>query len=203
MKQASCILSLALVILFSSCNQSVQKRVLVLYKGDGKIDKDNTSIELTSDNSSTHNDEVLEYFSGSKQTFTIKKTDGEVKLDAPDEGYYIINAKNDTIIGSYQQYSSAKSDTIKQDVIKKGIDSLELLVQGKNVSAANRNFFILPYTIVKITSNADAFVVAPFHKMNSIETQEGKEPEVYRFWGIKEIREDIERMKGLTSSKKK
>ena len=88
-----------------------------------------------------------------------------------------------------------------QEDLKHDIDSLEQLTEGKNISAANRNFYILPKTTVKISDNLDAFVVGPFHRMTSIEKVDGKLPEVYRFYSIQEVRETIEKLTALTKSK--
>ena len=88
-----------------------------------------------------------------------------------------------------------------QEELKHGIDSLIQLTQGKNISAANRNFFVLPKTAVKISDNLDAFVVGPFHRMTSVEKDGDKVPEVYRFYSIQEIREIIDQLTALTKAK--
>ena len=56
---------------------------------------------------------------------------------------------------------------------------------------------------VKVTTNMDAFIVGPFHQMTSIEKVEGKEPEVYRFYSVTEIRETIKNLTALTIAEKK
>ena len=135
----------------------------------------------------------------------LKKDDGNVTIDidSDGDGYFLLNGKNDTIIGSFQKYGmpSDTYTTVSQDALKRAIDSLQLLVQNKNVSQANRNYFILPYQAAKITNNLDAFMVTPYHRMTSIEKIGDKDPEVYRFWSIKEIRETIEKLKAMTVSK--
>lgn len=85
----------------------------------------------------------------------------------------------------------------KESLVQK-IDSLQQLSQGKNVSAANRNFFILPNQATFITANAQAQVVGPYHQMRSAEKIDGKDPEIYRFYSIKEIREMITKLQALT-----
>jgi hypothetical protein len=87
---------------------------------------------------------------------------------------------------------------ITQEMIKKSIDSLVALIEGKNVSAANRNYFILPFTAAKITNNMNAVIIAPFHNITTLEKDGDKDPEVYRFFSIKEIREKIEKQKAMT-----
>ena len=91
---------------------------------------------------------------------------------------------------------------ITQESLKLKIDSLNLLVQGKNISAANRNYYILPNQAVKISSNHLSEVVGPYHQMRSAEKVDGKEPEIYRFYSIKEIREMIVKLQALTVAPK-
>jgi hypothetical protein len=57
---------------------------------------------------------------------------------------------------------------------------------------------LLPNTGVKITNNIDAHVVGPYHQMTSIAKEGDKDPEVYRFYSIKEVRELITKLEGLT-----
>ena len=163
-----------------------------MYRGKADINAAANSVTLKD---GAGNEEQMAEFSG--KSVSIQKTDGsktEAALNEP--GLYILNGRNDTIIGSYQKYSDPKKtyDTIKQDFIKRSIDSLKLLVEGKNISTANRNFYILPYSAQKITDNVDALLVTPFHRMTSVEKVGDKDPEVYRFWSIKEIRETIEKL---------
>ena len=126
---------------------------------------------------------------------------GDATIAIPDNGYYIVNLKNnDTIIGSAQSYSTPAQagKVITQADLKIKIDSLELLIQGKNVSAVNHNYFILPNAAVKITDNVDAIIVTPYNQLPAIELKDGKVPEVYKFYTIHEVREIIEKLKGLT-----
>ncbi len=53
----------------------------------------------------------------------------------------------------------------------------------------------------KITDNADEYFVTPYHQVRSFEKVGDKDPEVYRFWSIKEIREKIEKQKAMTLDK--
>ena len=82
------------------------------------------------------------------------------------------------------------------------MDSLQLLSEGKNVSEANRNYYILPNKAVKISNYTKSMIVGPYHRMTSAEKEDGKDPEVYRFYSIKEIREMILKLQVLTTPKK-
>jgi hypothetical protein len=46
----------------------------------------------------------------------------------------------------------------------------------------------------------DAFIVGPYHRMSSIEKTGDKEPEVYRFYSVKEVRETIGKLEKLTGA---
>lgn len=193
---------LLLTTFLTSCSNNT-KRVLVIVKGSADINTESKTITLKS--GAGTEEKTADFNSKDKISINLKKEDGESTVEIADNGYYILNGKNDTIVGSFQKYGAPKTtyDTVKQDAVKKGLDSLELLIQGKNISTANRNYYILPYQAVKITDNIDATIIAPFHQMTSIEKEGDKAPEVYRFYSIKEVRETIARLKILTTPVKK
>jgi archaellum component FlaF (FlaF/FlaG flagellin family) len=185
------LLAIVAISTFVACSSN-NKRVTVLFRGKAVINTSSNSVELKD---GAGNEEQVADFTGS--TISIKKSDGSMATASlPEPGLYILNGREDTVIGSLQKYSDPKKtyDTITQDFIKHSIDSLKLLVEGKNISASNHNFYILPYAAQKITNNVDAFLVTPFHRMTSIEKNGDKNPEVYRFWSIKEIRETINKL---------
>jgi len=170
-------------------------------KGHSTADADTKKIILE-DGGGTE-EKTIVIHSGDHQLFTIEKPSGNTTVEIPSDGYYILNGRNDTIIGSYQQYGAPQTayTTVSQEILKRDIDSLQQLISQKNINAANHTYFILPYQAVKITDNLEAFMVTPFHRMTSIEKSGDKDPEVYRFWSIKEIRETISKLTTLTQSK--
>ncbi len=171
-------------------------------KGEAEISTETNTIKAT--DGGGHEEKAVT-LSGGKTVFKLSTPAGEATVELLENGLYIVNVKNDTIIGSFQNYSDPKvsQQVMTQETLVKQIDSLQLLSEGKNVSAANRNFFILPNTAKKITDNANAMVVGPYHRMRSAETVDGKAPEVYRFYSIKEIRETILKLQALTVPEKK
>lgn len=189
--------------LLASCASDNIKRVLVIAKGSAEISVDTKIITLKT--GAGIEEKSADFNSAGKLNLQIKKEDGDLAVEIPDNGYYMLNGMNDTIVGSYQNYGVQKTtyDTIKQETILKGIDSLQKLILGTNISAANRNFYILPYHVVKVSSNLDAFLVTPYHQMTSIEKVDNKAPEVYRFYSVKEIRETINNLKALSKHTKK
>ena len=191
---------LSAVALLASCSE--KKKMIVMSKGPAEVNTDAKTIKAT-DGSSHEEKEVT--LGGGSTTFKLTAPAGEANIELPGDGLFIINAKNDTIVGGYQNYGDPKlaQKVVTQETLKQQIDSLYLLIEGKNVSAANRNFFILPNQAMKISDNIQSMVVGPYHRMRSAEKIDGKDPEVYRFYSIKEMREMIVKMEALTVAEKK
>jgi hypothetical protein len=188
---------LAIAFLLISCTSN-QKRVVVMSKGTADINVDAKTIKAT--DGGGHEEKTADFIGGTVE-INLSAPAGESKLTLTENGLYVVNAKNDTIIGSAQNYAapSTTQQVITQDALKQKIDSLNLLIAGKNVTKENRNFFLLPNTAAFITPNHNAMIVGPYHKMRSAEGKDGKAPEVYRFYSIKEVRETIARLQGLTT----
>lgn len=186
---------LGVVVLLSACDKD--KKIVVMSKGAADINTDTKTIKAKE---GAGHEEKTAIVSGDKIVFKLSTPAGEATVELLENGLYIINVKSDTIIGSYQKYSDPglAQNMITQENLKLRIDSLLLLSEGKNVSATNRNFFILPNHAVKITDNKNAIIVGPYHQMRSAEKIDGKDPEVYRFYSIREIREMIRRLQALT-----
>jgi len=179
----------------SACSSN-SKKALVLLKGDGTVDEKAKAITLK-DGAGTK-EVTVDYNTGDKVTMSIKKEGGEVvTVDIPEKGYYLLNAKADTVIGSYQKYTVEGQKNLTQDQLKRSIDSLTALTEGKIPTGA-KAFFVLPFSAVKVTENKDAIIVAPFHQMMRVEQEGDKQPEIYRFWNIQEIRETIAKLIILT-----
>lgn len=195
------ILSILTAILFFTACSSDQKRVVVFSKGTAEINTETKTIKAT--DGAGHEDKAVD-FVGKNVELTLNTPAGEAKVTLTENGYYVVNVKNDTIIGSQVNYTDPQlaNQVITQEALKFKIDSLENLVANKNVGKANRNFYILPNSAVHITENFDAIIIGPFHKMRSAEGKDGKAPEVYRFYSIKEIRETIAKLQGMTGGEK-
>ncbi len=196
------VFAFAIIVSSVACS-STQKKILVYAKGTATVNEATRTI--TASDGAGSDEKTLLLSDKEKTSIHIETTNGKTVIDIPENGYYVVNVKQDTIVGSYQKYGEAKvtKAVMTQALLNQSIDSLEQLIQGKNISVANRNFFILPMSAVKVTTNMDAFIVGPFHQMTSIEKVEGKEPEVYRFYSVKEIRETIKNLTALTIAEKK
>lgn len=194
------LLTLLLVsFLAIACNR--EKKIVVMSKGKAEINTDAKTIKATD---GAGHEEAEATVSGDKIVFKLNTPAGEATVQLLENGLYVVNVKNDTIVGSYVKYGdpAEAQKTISQETLKKNIDSLQLLSEGKNVSKANKNFFILPNTAAHITENTNAMIVGPYHRMRSAEKVNGENPEVYRFYSIKEIRETILKLQALTVPEK-
>lgn len=194
-----CIVTISLLV---SCGNGDHKKIVIMSKGTADVNLNDKVI--TAKDGSGHEEKTIDVME-KEVSFKLNAPAGEATVNMTENGYYVVNVKNDTIIGSYQEYSAPKTTQTQytQDDIKHKIDSLNQLVENKSISAANRNFYILPNTAAKITNNLDAIIVGPYHRMTSAAKIDGKDPEVYRFFSIKEIRETIAKLTELTIPVKK
>lgn len=190
----------AIAIVFSACN-SHTKKVVIAFKGKTTVNEKERIIDYK-DGAAGGDKEVVIYGS-EKASFTLNNEGDKKTFEMADDGYYLINARPDTLIGSFQNYGATQSERkiITQDMMLNSIDSLKNLVANKNISEQNKNFFILPFSSVKITSNSKAVVIAPFHQISTLEQVDGKAPEVYQFWTINEIRKKIEKQMAIVDGK--
>ncbi len=190
------IVSLFALVLFASCAKN-HKRVIVMSKGSTEFDESTKTIKAV--DGTGHEEKTMD-FSEAALSLQIDAPAGKTSIELKEKGLFILNVKKDTIIGSYQNYTAPKlqKNLLTQDDLKLKIDSLQQLTTGKNISAANRNFFILPNQLVKISDNIEAIIVGPYHQMRTAEKVDGVDPEVYRFYSIREIRETIGKLEALT-----
>jgi hypothetical protein len=188
-------------IFLVSCSGGSQK--IMIYSNNGTT-VDEASKVITVKDTFGHNDKEIKLSGDDNKTLTVKSSSGDQNIDIDGAGYFIVNAKaRDTIIGGYQKYSTVEeaNRVMTQEQLAHNIDSLKQMMTGGNTNAVNKTFFILPYTATKITENEDAFIVGPYHRMTSIAKEGDKDPEVYRFYSIREIRETIDKLQKLTGAK--
>jgi hypothetical protein len=184
------------IVLLSSCAGN-NKRIYIMSKGPAQYDE--AAKTISAKDGRGHEEKIIN-ISSAEVALKLNGPTGEASVTFKENGLYIINIKNDTIIGSKQNYITPKlqKDMMTQDELKVKIDSLYQLTAAKNINATNHNFFILPNQAVKITDNLEAIIVGPFHQMTTAEKVDGVEPEIYRFYSIREIRETIIKLEGFT-----
>lgn len=188
---------MSVVILLVSCSSSGTKKILIMSKGKATVNKEAKTINVESGTS--HEEQTVEFPGGDPLTLQVTTSSNKFSADIPQTGYYLLNAKTDTIIGSYQNYGAPASETkvISQDDLKHRLDSLQQLLAG-HVSNPKTTFYILPGQAVKITDNPNAILVGPFNSMTTLEQTGDKAPEVYKFYTSKDVRETFERVQKMT-----
>ncbi len=187
------------IALLAACSGGPAKKVLVMSRGD--ISANGNSIAVKDGTGYTEKELTL---SGSgKTTLSITGApSGNINVDVPDAGYYVLNLRTDTIVGSLQQLGKdlSNSKMISQEELKVKIDSLNQLTHGQNVSAANHNYIVTANQLVKVSANPDARIYGPFHKIPSAidPGPDGKEPELYKFYTNNELRDLIKNLVEMT-----
>lgn len=175
-------------LLLASCGDS--KKIVIM--ASGKVSVKGETITL--DPGTTHNEKIIDVSAA-----TLKVNNGQSTIDIAlnEPGVYILNLKNDTLVGAYQAVGAGRgASSISQEALTQKIDSLEQLMAGKNVTAANRNFCIAPMSIARVTENKTATIIGPYLKMPS-SFEGGKEYEIYKFSTNKEVAETISKLKQL------
>jgi len=168
---------------------------MIYASNDIKVDESQKNITVTE--GTTHHEKTLEFKGSDPVTLNIQSPSGKFTLQANDDGLYIANLKPDTVVGSYQHVGTDNGTVkISADAIKAKIDSLQKLIADSNVSAANKNYFIKPNTIAKITDKTDAKIFGPFTTIPS-GFDAASVPEIYKFYAVKEEREIIEKLTGM------
>lgn len=195
-KLSAAVLAMAAVLTLGSCKGHL-KKVVVYASSD--IQVDNTKTNITVGEGSPQREQELDFTGSGPVTLNVQTSSGKITLEVPEDGLYIANLKPaDTVIGSYQHTGTdAGESRITQEVLKQKLDSLQKLVKGENVSAANRNFFILPNHIQKISSEAQSKAFGPFTTIPS-SFDAGSVPEIYKFYSIREVQELINKLNGMT-----
>jgi len=195
MQKLSGFLLLLVITGFTAC-KGHDKKVLVY--ASSNIEVDNTKQHITVSDGSGHREQVLEFTVGDPVALDVQSPTGKLSLNVQEDGLYILNLQHDTVIGSFQHVGADNGEAkISQEVLKQKLDSLQKLTRNENVSEANRNYFIVPGKMVKISSNTQGKVFGPYTPIPGA-FDAGSVPEVYKFYSIGEIREIIANLQKMT-----
>jgi hypothetical protein len=195
MQKLSGFLLLLAITGFTAC-KGHDKKVLVYSTGD--IQVDNTKQHITVSDGSGHREQELEFTGGDPVALDAQSPAGKLSLTVQEDGLYILNLQHDTVIGSFQHVGADNGEAkISQDMLKQKLDSLQKLTRNENVSEANRNYFIVPGKMVKISSNSQGKVFGPYTTIPG-SFDAGSVPEIYKFYNIGEIREIIANLQKMT-----
>lgn len=190
------LIALSAIIAFAACKPGVTKQVLIIAKGDISAEGNNITLK----GSSGASDKTIEL--SDETTLEVTSPNGKSSISIPAEsGFYIVNLRADTLVGSQQMIGTTLGGrTIMQEELKGMIDSLNLLLTGANVKAENHNYMVLPSKAVKVSATPKAKVFGPFTKIpGTLDADEnGKAPEIYKFYTNNEMREVIVNLKKQT-----
>jgi hypothetical protein len=191
-------IALCSIITLMACNTPVTKKVLIM--GRGKITAKDNNISMT--DGSGYTEETVDINGDKPVTWNVTTPSGKTTINIPEEkGFYILNLKTDTIVGSQQiMGKDLGGRTMSQEELKVKIDSLTKLTTGANVSPESHNFFILPNQLAKVSGNIEAKVFGPFNKIpGTLEADKnGNAPEIYKFYTNVGMRELIANLKKMT-----
>ncbi|HEX8675876.1 MAG TPA: hypothetical protein VF700_01580 [Segetibacter sp.] len=187
------------IITLLACSSSPSKKVLIM--GRGAITANGN--EITMKEGSGYSEETVEVSGEKAVSWNVTTPAGKTTINIPEEkGFYVLNLKTDTIVGSQQILGKDLSSgrTMTQEELKAKVDSLTKLTTGSNVSPEGHNYFILPNQLVKISSNTEAKIFGPFTKIpGTLEAdKDGKTPELYKFYTNSEMRQLIANLKKMT-----
>ena len=187
----------AFLFLLGACSSHEKK---ILLYADSKIQVDESQKNITITEGNTQVEQELTFHGADPVVLTIHGPKGQYTLEAGEDGLWLANLKTDTIVGSMQHTGETKQTRITQDELKRQLDSLNLLVKGANLSAAAKNYFIVPGKIEKITNFTNAKIFGPFTPVPSA-FDAGSVPEVYKFYNLSEVNEIISKLTEMSKYK--
>jgi hypothetical protein len=187
-------LFLTTLVCLTAC-KGHEKKILVYASSDIQVDDSKQHIAVSE--GTTHHEQELDFNTGDPVTLEVQSPLGKTSVTATDDGLFILNLKSDTVIGSYKHVGANAKTNLSQDEAKQDLDSLQKLVLDQNVSEVNRNYFITPGKMMKITAETKAKVFGPYTSIPG-SFDAGSVPEIYKFYSISEIREMIENLQKAT-----
>lgn len=175
-----------------SCNSRLDRKVMLFYNGEASISQNKITNKTNQLFSSKEFD-----ISGFKSVneIEIEKDGRKYNIAIPKEkGYYVLNISIDTIYGSLKPFSPLIIDSANTGQARALVDSLQQMLEGKNISKENRNYRILPNELTLISPNvANARVFPPYKEMyGTVEgPEDGSAPEIYKFNAAEEVRFEL------------
>jgi hypothetical protein len=184
------------MVIGSAACKGHEKKVIIYASSDIKVDE--SQKDITIGEGTTHHEHELDFQGSDPVTLTVQTPTGKSTLQVAGDGYFIANLKNDTVVGSYQHVGEGEGETrVTQDQAKQKLDSLRKLCANQNVSQANRNYFIAPGQLVKITPETKARIFGPYTSIPG-SFDAGSVPEIYKFYSVPEVREIIGNLTKMT-----
>jgi hypothetical protein len=183
----SFVLLLSLLVLLAACKS--HKKIILVY-ANSTIQVDGSQKNITVQDGTTHQEKELQFSGSDPVTLNVQGPSGKYTLEAREDGYYIANLKSDTVVGSLQHVGATARTRLTQEQLKENLDSLNKLIRNENVSDANKNYFIAPGKIARLSEYTRVKVFGPFTSIPS-SFDAGSVSEVYKFYNLSEVREII------------
>jgi hypothetical protein len=172
--------------------KSHEKKILIY--ASSEIQVDDSKQHITVSDGTTHHEQELDFGTGSPVTLDVQSPSGKTSVTANDDGFYILNLKNDTVIGSLRHVGADNGvPHYTQDQMKHILDSVQKLMAGLNVSEANRNYFVAPGKLVRISTETGAKVFGPYTSIPG-SFDPSSVPEIFKFYTVPEERENVEKL---------
>lgn len=183
------------VVMLSACSGGGGKRISIMASGKLKVNDQDTK-NITLDPGTTHYEQEIYLPESEKVTITVKTPDGVKTFDADGDGLFLLNLQNDTLIGGIVSYGASESSAkFTADDVDKMVDSTQALLMGQNASDANKTYWVIPFSMKKVSDNHEAKLVGPYHPIpSSVSGGTGKAPEVYKFNTNKDKRATLEKL---------
>jgi hypothetical protein len=186
------------VLFFLGACTSHQKKVL-LY-ADSKIQVDESQKNIIVEDGTTQVEQELNFNSGDPVVLNITGPKGKYTLEVKEDGLFLANLKNDTVVGSMQHTGESRHTRITQQELQKQLDSLNKLIKGENISASAKNYCIPPGQIVKISNFTNAKIFGPYQPIASA-FDASSVPEIYKFYNLSEEKEIIAKLTEMSKYK--
>src|SRR5690606_241589 len=88
--------------------------------------------------------------------------------------------------------ANAARERISDTELTQIIDSTRRLILGYGASDENKTYYILPFTVKKISDNLKSTVVGPYNNLPyQVAGKDGAPPEVYKLYTNKQQRESL------------
>ncbi|MEO5999314.1 MAG: hypothetical protein ABIN89_21150 [Chitinophagaceae bacterium] len=191
MKAFKVAFSFLIVAAFTACS-GAGKKVLIMASGKITVDKtEQKNIKLEPGNTHTEKELIL---TGDKETLTVQNGGSSKTYEVNEPGNYVLNLKPDTLVGGQVKYGTGnRTSNLTGEDVDLIIDSTQKLIAGQNASDETKTYFILPFTLKKISANSESRIVGPYNGIpGSVDAgSSGKAPELYKLFTNKQKREAL------------
>ncbi len=200
MKKTSIALLCLLALGFAACSGSgSKKRVVIMASGTLTV----TGKTIKLDPSLRHNEQDVN-FPDDKVTLSVQVEGGNSKsFDLTDNGVYVLNLQNDTLIGGIVNYGEGgRPGRITGDQLSHIIDSTKQMMAGTNASDAKGTYFIPPQSIKRVSSKMNTKIIGTFKGIpySNEADGNGQVPDLIKFFTNNQKRETL---KDLEDQKEK